>query len=125
MEQTLDDMNIKHFKLSSGDEVLGLVAGVSKEQGVIHLEYPVQLEFIKHRGKLNYMMSDYMPTSKQGIVSFHYHSIVAQSAVEDSVKEEYVRYCINDDTDQSFEDTEYEDELDAIFNKPDDPKKYH
>lgn len=127
METTLDDMNIKHFKLSSGDEVLGLVVGVSKNEGVIHLEYPVQLEYIKHRGKLNYMLTDYMPTSKKGIVSFHYQAIVAQSAVEDAVKEEYVRYCISDvdDTEQSYEDITYEEEMDLIFNKPSDPKKYH
>lgn len=96
MKNAYDDLNIRHFKLVSGDDVIGLVAGLEKDTGSIYLEYPVKLDYIKHDNTMNYIMSDYIPTSKKNIIMFNPNTIVAQSDVVDLVKKEYIQYCINE-----------------------------
>lgn len=101
MEAVYSDLNVKHFKLTSGDEILGLIAGIDPKKGVIHIEYPVLLDMMGN----NYMMTDYMPTSLNNIVAFGTHNIIAQSDVHDSVKQEYVKYCTGvNDKDESDHD---------------------
>ena len=117
MASEYDDLNVKHFKLSSGDEILGLVAGVNAENGVMVIEYPVLIEMV---GKA-YMMLDYMPTSVKNLVSFTTYHIIAQSDVHESVKQEYIKYCIGA-TEES--NTEYDDEFE-MATPPTDKAKYH
>ena len=90
MEDEYKELNVKHFKLTSGDEILGLVAGIDPKKGVIHVEYPVLVDMLGN----NYIMSDYMPTSVKNIVAFSIAHIIAQSDVHESVKHEYIKYCI-------------------------------
>ena len=117
MEDEYRDLNVKHFKLTSGDEILGLVAGIDKQQGIIHIEYPVLLDMIGN----NYIMNDYMPTSEKNIVAFSVRHIIAQSDVHESVKHEYIKYCIGATSEPQPDD---EDPLEMI-NKPLDKSKYH
>lgn len=112
-------LNIKHFKLSSGDEIIGLISSVDAKHGIIHLEYPVLMEQV---GK-NYMMLDYMPTSVKNIVSFNMAHVIAQSDVHESVKFEYIKYCIGITSDEV--DTDEPDLESDFMNKSIDKSKYH
>ena len=117
MSDEYKDLNVMHFKLSSGDEILGLVAGLDHKKGVVHIEYPVLIEQI---GK-SYMMLDYMPTSVKNIVVFNANHIIAQSDVHDSVKQEYIKYCIGSTTDTTDDDlSDFE-----VLNEKIDKSKYH
>ena len=117
MASEYDDLNVKHFKLSSGDEILGLVAGVNAENGVMVIEYPVLIEMV---GKA-YMMLDYMPTSVKNLVSFTTYHIIAQSDVHESVKHEYIKYCLGV---QSEPESDHEDTVDLKHINP-DKNTYH
>lgn len=117
MNTDYDELNVKHFKLSSGDEILGLVAGIDNRKGIMVLEYPVLIEMV---GKA-YMMLDYMPTSVKNLVSFTTHHIIAQSDVHESVKHEYIKYCLGA-TEES--ETDHDDEFDLVT-PPTDKSKYH
>lgn len=86
------DLDIKHFKLTSGDDVIGLIAGVKKDFGVLYLERPVRVEFM---GSSLYM-SEYMPTSADNMVAFSMGQVVAQCDVTDDVKENYIRFCLGE-----------------------------
>jgi hypothetical protein len=107
------DLDIKHFKLVSGDEILGLIAGVKREAGVIYIEHPVLAD---HIGDLLHM-TDYMPGAVDRIVAFSMTHIVAQCDVIDEVKENYIRFCIG-------ERDEAEVEEDDVMVMP-EGKMYH
>ena len=109
-----DDLNIKHFKLTSGDEILGLIAGI--EKGMIHIEYPVLIDMVGDA----YMLADYMPTSKKNIITLYTSHVVAMSDVFDSVKEEYVKYCVGMTEEPVPED---DDPFDTAY--PTDKSKLH
>jgi hypothetical protein len=111
------DLPVKHFKLSSGDEILGLIAGVDNQKGIIHIEYPVLIDMIGS----DYMLMDYMPTSVKNIVLFSAQHVIAQSDVHDSVKHEYIKYCLG----ATSEPEPVDDDPFELANKPLDKSKYH
>lgn len=117
MDSEYKDLNVKHFKLTSGDEVLGLIAGVDANKGIIHIEYPVLIDMIGDA----YMMADYMPTSVKNIVAFSVQHIIAQSDVHESVKHEYIKYCVGV---QSEPEPDHEDTVD-LTNIKLDKNTYH
>jgi len=105
------DLDIKHFKLVSGDEIVGLIAGVKQNLGVMYLERPVKINFTG----ADLYLSDYMPTAKNNIVAFSMSHVVAQSDVIDSMKKTYIEFCLNAPEDRlEFEQLEeyYSDEYD-------------
>jgi hypothetical protein len=110
MEAVYSDLNVKHFKLTSGDEILGLIAGIDTKNGILHIEYPVLLDMIGN----NYMMNDYMPTSLNNIVAFGTHNIIAQSDVHDSVKQEYVKYCTGVSDKDDHDHDPFDELMDAV-----------
>ena len=117
MEDTYKDIKIKHFKLLSGDEILGHVAGVSKERNMIYIERPTLVFVSGHE----FNLEDYMPLSNENLVAFSIHHIVAESTVDDSVKEHYIKYCLGvDNADASEPDM---DDIDNIVYP--DKKIYH
>ena len=117
MNDEYKDLHIKHFKLTSGDEVLGLITAVDNQKGIIHIEYPVLVDMIG----TNYIMSDYMPTSVNNTVAFSIRHVIAQSDVHDSVKHKYTKYCIGAMSEPQPDD---EDPFELV-NKPIDKSKYH
>ena len=119
-KEEYSNLKIKHFKLSSGDEILGLISAVDTKNGVIHIEYPVLMEQI---GK-NYVMMDYMPTSIKNIVAFNMRHVIAQSDVHETVKHEYIKYCIGITSDEIDDSDEHDLESD-FMNKSIDKSKYH
>ena len=116
MEDGYKDLNVKHFKLSSGDEVLGLIAGIDMNKGVMHIEYPVVIDMMGD----TYMMADYMPTSVKNIVAFSVSHIIAQSDVHESVKHEYIKYCLGatDSDEPEHESDPFEELMDIPGVKP-------
>lgn len=108
MDKVLDDLKIKHIKLLSGDELLGLVAGIDPKTGVIFIERPVQIEISDDQ----VTMREYMPLSDDKIIAFASAHVIAQSTVIDTVKERYVRFCIgssNHDSNADASDTDHDD----------------
>lgn len=115
MMQDLMDLNIKQIKLDTGEEIVSIIAGIDKTTGSIILERPVMLEYSGY----NYMFADYMPTAYKGLVTVYSNHIVAQCEIDDSMKESYIRFCLEDPepTDQEYDDFDYQTEG--------EPKTYH
>jgi hypothetical protein len=114
MDTDYNELNIKHIKLSSGDEILGLIAGV--EKGMIHIEYPVIIDMVGDA----YMLADYMPTSAKNIITLYTSHVVAMSDVFESVKHEYVKYCLG-----MTEEPEPEEDNPFDIAYPTDKSKFH
>ena len=111
------DLDIKHFKLVSGDEVVGLIAGVKQKMGVLYLERPVKINL----SGAELFMSDYMPTAKNNIVAFSMHHVVAQSDVIDSMKKSYIEFCLHEqmgsiEFEEYYDDEEYDEDTENIMN---------
>lgn len=93
---SLADVNIRHMKLSSGDEIIALVQSINKE-GVVIVERPLLIQsFTNPRdGSEKYYFMDYMPVSKKNLIHISINSVIAHCEVLDNVKEAYIKYCVN------------------------------
>lgn len=97
----LEEYEIQHIKLTSGDEVISIVSG--REGNNTLLEYPMKLNHYMHNENEVYYFTEYMPMSETDIVYLNSDNIVAFSLVQESVKEKYVRACLKSKADSLLE----------------------
>lgn len=112
MNDELEDLNIRHLKLVSGDEVLALVRDIDTDRLNVIVERPLLIhnEIDTGSGIDRYFLSDYMPVSKSTIVHLSTMHIVAQCEVTLSVKDTYIKYCLNYESDGYVEkDGDFDD----------------
>ena len=110
-----DDVNIRHFKLVSGEEVISYVGTETSGDTLIHLERPLQI----HRmGMGSFFFSKWHPFSKKDECVVNPNQIVSHSECADVVKERYIKICLDISKDKSeaeFVDKaqmeEFEDEV--------------
>jgi hypothetical protein len=107
-----DDLNIRHIKLTSGDEIIGLIAGIDVPNQLVHIERPMAIHSHYAGDKESYYLTEWMPVAKSNISHISSVHIIAQSEVTDDMKENYIRFCLNK-KDTQYDDL-YEDEEDTI-----------
>lgn len=91
-----EDLNIKQFKLTSGDDVVGLISTIDKAGAIVVLEHPVLINSHLVNKKEVYYMSPYMPMSKNHLAYVSAHHIVAQCEVSTDIKEMYIGFCLQE-----------------------------
>jgi len=119
-ELTLDSIDIRHFKLMNGDEIVGLVRGHDESQ--VFIEFPLLLNIMSlSPDKEQYYYTEWMPMAGDQLIKIYFGSIVAQSTCTDSFKEQYIRTALRlketptnvlNEMDDDFED----EVLDSIMN---------
>lgn len=86
----MEDLNIRHFKLTSGEELISLVQ--YSDENAFVLERPVQV-------KLNslgmYMYSPWFPFSNKKIFKLFKRHIVNHVEIEEDSKKHYINYSVN------------------------------
>lgn len=122
VKDDIEDLNIRHIKLTSGDEVIALIAGIDTTNQLVHVERPMAIHSTIENDKEKYYLTDWMPVSKSNIAHISSMHIIAQTEVTTDMKENYIRFCLG------IKEPEYTDELDL----DDDPielsydtKTYH
>jgi len=92
-DKTYHDINIRHFKLVSGDEVISYVTDVKNEkESLLTLERPLQI----HRmGMGSFFFSKWHPFSKKDECVVNPSQIVSHSECADAVKERYIQICLD------------------------------
>jgi len=118
----LEEYEIQHIKLTSGDEVISIVSG--REGNNTLLEYPMKLNHYMHNENEVYYFTEYMPMSETDIVYLNSDNIVAFSLVQESVKEKYVRACLKSKADsllESVKEIESESDPDTDLYNMDSP----
>lgn len=118
----LEEYEIQHIKLTSGDEVISIVSG--REGNNTLLEYPMKLNHYMHNDNEVYYFTEYMPMSETDIVYLNSDNIVAFSLVQESVKEKYVRACLKSRADrlsESVKEIESEPDPDTNLYNMDSP----
>jgi len=112
----LDDVNIRHFKLSSGEELISLVRG--DENTMIILESPMELHTMMREQTQGFVFTKWQPLSKTDIVALNPMHIVSHVECDNDIKERYIRMCLEQkDYPEELEDPSYDDspeELDML-----------
>lgn len=115
MTYSLSDLEIKIFKLSSGEEVISLVS--STEDDNYKLEFPLEVHKQVQRSTHAFAFSDWQPLGRQDLdVTLNKTHIISVAIAEDDVKERYIRMCLQlknhyDDIDEDeAEDVSVSDE---------------
>lgn len=112
----LDEVNIRHFKLSSGEELISLVKG--NENTMIILESPMELHTMMKERTQGFVFTKWQPLSKTDIVALNPMHIVSHVECDNDIKEKYIRMCLEQkDYPEELEDPSYDDspeELDML-----------
>ena len=112
MSYNLDDIDIRVFKLTSGEEVISLVS--KDENGYLSLESPLQVH--KRLGKgigHAFAFSDWQPLGKtrEPVILNEIH-VVATAFAEDEMKERYIRMSL--EIRQKYDQNQLEDPEDEL-----------
>ena len=120
-ELTLDNIDIRHFKLTNGDEIVGLVRGHDEIQ--VFIEFPLLLNIISlSPEKEQYYYTEWMPMAGDQLIKVYFGSIVAQSKCTDQFKEQYIRTALRlketptnvlNEMDDDFEDEVFDSIMNA------------
>ena len=120
-ELTLDNIDIRHFKLMNGDEIVGLVRGHDESQ--VFIEFPLLLNIISlSPEKEQYYYTEWMPMAGDQLIKVYFGSIVAQSKCTDQFKEQYIRTALRlketptnvlNEMDDDFEDEVFDSIMSA------------
>lgn len=120
-ELTLDNIDIRHFKLTNGDEIVGLVRGHDEVQ--VFIEFPLLLNIISlSPEKEQYYYTEWMPMAGDQLIKVYFGSIVAQSKCTDQFKEQYIRTALRlketptnvlNEMDEDFEDEVFDSIMNA------------
>ena len=120
-ELTLDNIDIRHFKLTNGDEIVGLVRGHDESQ--VFIEFPLLLNIISlSPEKEQYYYTEWMPMAGDQLIKVYFGSIVAQSKCTDQFKEQYIRTALRlketptnvlNEMDDDFEDEVFDSIMNA------------
>lgn len=120
-ELTLDNIDIRHFKLTNGDEIVGLVRGHDEIQ--VFIEFPLLLNIISlSPEKEQYYYTEWMPMAGDQLIKVYFGSIVAQSKCTEQFKEQYIRTALRlketptnvlNEMDDDFEDEVFDSIMNA------------
>jgi hypothetical protein len=121
----LSDIDIRHFKLSSGEEVIALVTG--DDENVVKLAQPMQMHSEINQQTQAYYFTDWQPMAKANTCSISKLHIVSFVECADNVKEKYIHMCLESEADPvqnnfgSYIDSDV-DELDIEIDEHLDPQ---
>ena len=109
-EESLKDVNIQHFRLADGIEIVAYVN--STEDGYLLVERPMEIVLANTtNGMSTYFFSKFMPLAEsEDFVRVNKRSIIALSSVSDDLKERYIRSAIKDDLPEVPNDELHDDE---------------
>ena len=90
----LNDVNIRHFKLSNGEELIALVQG--EEDQLIKLESPMEVHREVRMNSQSFIFTKWLPLSKIDECLLNPMHIVSHVECDNDVKERYVRMCLDE-----------------------------
>lgn len=128
----LSDVDIRHFKLSSGDEIISIVS--KEEENVVIVSQPMQMHSVVNQQSQAYYFTDWQPMAKVNACAISKLHIISFVECADNVKEKYIQMCLdmepnnnmgeylNTDNDIDELDLELDEYLDPL---PDGSPTYH
>tara|TARA_B100000683_G_scaffold18630_1_gene18312 strand:- start:12895 stop:13284 length:390 start_codon:yes stop_codon:yes gene_type:complete len=129
MTYNLNDIDIKVFKLSSGEEVISLVSSVDGD--VYKLEFPLEVHKQVRQSTHAFAFSDWQPLGRPDLdVTLSKTHVISVAVAEDEVKERYIRMCLQlknhyDDVDEDEDVSVSDDQLEEFMTDVAKAKIYH
>jgi hypothetical protein len=123
---SLEDMDIRHVKLSDGSDIIAYINSV--EGSSIVVERPMNLNLVTTaNGFDTYFFTKYFPFAKDNLVKLNSRNIISASEVTSEIKEKYLQSAIRTDSDSDIDNSMNDlDEEDMNLNFMESPsKKYH
>lgn len=111
----LNDVNIRHIKLSTGDEIIAIV--LSKEElsnltddvitDFLVVQRPMLIRTIERDRHVSFLFYEWQPLTDTDISCINPMHIVSHVECSNSVKAQYINVCVNDgDLDESLDTTD-------------------
>jgi hypothetical protein len=122
----LSDIDIRHFKLSSGDEIISLVS--KDDTDVVVLQQPMKMHSNIGQNSQSYYFTEWQPMAKLNTCAISKLHIISFVECADDVKAKYVKMCLDDESsdnngtylniesDSDDIDMELDEYTDSIFN---------
>lgn len=112
-DKELDELNIRHFKLSSGEEVVGIVVDTpsssdGSEDPILTVQRPMLLETQTHPDRVMFLFHEWQPISKHDTCFINPFHVISHTECSNSVKEQYLHIALHTTDDP----VEYADGLD-------------
>jgi len=108
----LDDVDIRHFKLSSGEDIISYVTKDDKD--IILISNAMQLHNMADKDSQAFYFTDWHPLAKSNICGLSKMHIISFAECSNNVKEKYIRMCLDtESTEHEFNDInidEYDDD---------------
>ena len=131
----LDDTNVRHFKLSSGEDIIALVVEANKESSMLTLEHPMRIHITISDTGYKFMFSDWQPMAKNSVCLINPMHIISHVECANDIKERYIRMCIenaissntdnvatDEDNNDDLEDNdEFNEHYDSVISNNDGP----
>ena len=130
----LNDVNIRHLKLSTGEELISIVLTneeVSKEDAesdVVVLQRPMKIQTFEKDNMMSFLFYEWQPLSKGDTCYVNPIHIVSHVECDNQVKGQYINVCVNGDSPLPSEPSDDLDtELDNLMveDAPSDKTTYH
>jgi hypothetical protein len=116
----LDDVDIRQFKLSSGDEIVGMVK--ADDPTSVTVMQPLKLNSSNDEDFTSYSFVEWIPLSKEPICAISKLHIITFVECNNFIKEKYVRMFTDEngrtsvedfiDLDAKCSDSDFDDEYD-------------
>lgn len=123
----LEELDVRHFKFISGEEIVSCVINQNKEEYI--LQMPLQVHVTVQQNKQQFFFTKWMPLSKSDVCTINLANVVSQSSVAEDMKYRYVSICNEYKTESNTDDVpdwmnELDDE-DFDYDVSDAPKSFH
>jgi hypothetical protein len=99
----LEELDVRHFKFVSGEEIVSCVISRNKDEYIIQM--PLKIHVSTDNTKQHFFFTKWMPLADSDVCTINTTNIISQSSVADDMKYRYLTIC-----------NEYKSESD---NKPD------
>lgn len=128
----LNDVNIRHLKLSTGEELIAIVLDQEemeesdRSNNLMVLQRPMKIRTVEQEQSISFLFYEWQPLSKSDVCYVNPIHIVSHVECDNSVKGQYINVCVNGDPQPPSEPMDSESDLNSELDNLmiDDPPSY-
>jgi len=97
----LDDINIRHFKLASGEDLIAIilteeeVGAENFHKDLIMVQSPMEIKMIRSDTAVSFVFYDWQPLAKTDVCFINPTHVISHVECSNDVKEQYINACVN------------------------------
>ena len=101
----LNDVNIRHIKLSTGEELIAIVLSddeiseEDRESSLLVVQRPMKIRTHHTDTSISFLFYEWQPLSRSDICYINPMHIVSHVECDNEIKGQYVNVCVNGDND--------------------------